>query len=357
MKKINARQAYLLFVLASLSPSLRFTGKLCAAYGGSAGWVGILLSCGAFYGLARLLAVLCAGGGLYDRCRRIVGKPAGTAAGVVYMLWLLLLAAFTLRDFAGKLAVSFLPGPPAAFFMVTLLAVCFLILKGNREHFARMAAIGCWAAVLAVAAAVLLTLPEMKIEHLWPVTHYQAGPILRSIVPMLGVYAYLTFLLLSGGEAEKSEELKKYAPAATAAMGLINIAVFAATAGVFGPELTQQLPAPFYMAVKSIRIFKTVQRLESLFLIFWILADLALLVLLLHTVLALLRRTVRTERTEMYAAPVLAGVYGLALLIAGNIAETEEFARQIVIPVNIALGFGAPVLLGIVGRGRREMKN
>ncbi|MDR0287790.1 MAG: GerAB/ArcD/ProY family transporter, partial [Clostridiales bacterium] len=78
--KISSRHAYLLFLVASFSPSIRLTSRMCAELGKQTGWVSIIISCVVYCGLILMYHDIFKDTteetGLYEIFKNTVSKPA-----------------------------------------------------------------------------------------------------------------------------------------------------------------------------------------------------------------------------------------------------------------------------------------
>lgn len=349
----------MLFLLASFSPSIRLSSHLVAAYGGAAGWVGILLSCGLFYGFILLLTALFknrANAGLHEIAGRMLGRPVAFVLSAVTAVWVFVLCGFFLRDFAERLAATILPGTPIPFFLVILLAILAILMTGKWIDFVRFTVICFWLVLAGFGLVLLLCLPAVKGANLWPVTTLDAVPVLSAFYPMFGIFAYLGLLLYTGDEMEGLDKLKQYGGRCTLVLLAVNAAVFLCTDGVFGPRLTASMTFPFFMAVKSIRLLGAIGRLESLFILFWVITDIAIAAMLLHVLTSLLGKLTKVNDPVLMRTPLLLGLYIFSLCIVRSLFELTRFEETVVLAGNIILGIGVPVVLWGVMRLRRKLK-
>jgi hypothetical protein len=355
MGKISTKQAYTLFMLAILSPMIRLTPAMGARLAGQAGWVSVFISCAAFAGLTVILSVCFkrrAGAAcdkstdLYSLYKSAFGKVIAKILALFYAIWIFMLVGFYLRAFAERFAGVIMPGVPSEFFFVTLLALVFIILSGRVQSFAIMSDLLFYLVVFAIVVVFALQLPRIQPENLLPVTHYDAGGIVRGVLPTLGIFAYLTPLMFLGGEITCNDtgRFRRYGMYSALILLGVNLMLFAMTVGVFGSALTQEMHRPFMMSVKTVGAQGALERLESIFLLLWVVTDLAIIVMLMHVLLKLAGFLTLSEKPEVFKSLLLSGVFILALYIKRGVNDTELLSIRLGLPANIVMGIIIPVI-------------
>ena len=347
--KITIKQTYALFVLAVLSPLIRLASVMTARFGGLAGWVALIISCAVFYGFVSLLG-LCFKNresfDLYGLYKSAFGTATAKTITFAYMLWVFALAAFYLRIFSERFAGVIMPGVPAGFFTVTLLALVYIILSGRLHSFALLGNIFFYVALIAVAGIFLLQIPKISPANLLPVTFYDGGNIFNAVFPPLAIFGYITPLMFLGSEIEdKNNNFNKHGLYASLTLLAASLAIFAVTVGVFGSDLTQKMPQPFLTSVKTIGVLDSLERLESAFLLLWVVTDLALIVMLMYVFIRLFGfLTGGGEKTAVLKTPLLSGIYIFSLFLVKGERQAESLSLSTGIPVNIIMGFILPLI-------------
>jgi len=342
--KITTKQAYTLFMLAAFSPLIRLTPFMGARLGGRTGWASLFISCAAFYGLIALFCIYFRrekNTSLYSLFQSAFGKIIAKILVLIYAVWIFMLAGFYLQAFAEKFTGLIMPGVPAGFFTVTLLALVYIILSGRFQSFAILSNICFYVALLAIAVIFLLQVPQIKPENLFPVTQYDIPNIMQGILPALGIFAYITPLLFLGGEIENKNNFRRFGLYSAGTLLAVNLVFFVTTVGVFGKDLTATMEQPFLMSVKTVGAQGALERLESVFLLLWVVTDLAIIVMLMHILLKLLGFMAgRGAGFAPVKALLIVGVYALAQVL--TVSETLG------LKVNLIMGFGVPVTAVII---------
>jgi len=346
--KITTKQAYTLFMLAAFSPLISQTSAMGARLGGRTGWLSLFISCAAFYGLIALFCIYfrrSKNTDLYSLYKSAFGKIIAKILVLIYAVWVFLLAGFYLQAFSEKFTGLIMPGVPAGFFTITLLALVYIILSGRFQSFAILSNICFYVALLAIAVIFLLQIPQIKPQNLLPVTQFDVPNIMQGVLPTLGIFAYITPLLFLGGEIVRDDvpgvPFRKYGLYSAGTLLAVNIIIFMTTVGVFGKDLTAQMEQPFLMSVKTVGAQGALERLESVFLLLWVVTDLAIIVMLMHILLKLLGFIAgRGAGFAPIKALLIVGVYALAQILV--------VSEMLGLRVNLVMGFGVPVVAVVI---------
>ena len=129
----------------------------------------------------------------------------------------------------------------------------------------------------AAGAVLLLSLPQVRGEHLLPLWWGDALPVLQSTVPLLGVLGYGVFAAFLLGDTEPSPRRGRDWTLWAGGSCLLLGAEQAVVIGNLGPELARRLNSPFFALAKSVGVEGAFQRVESIIAALWTFVDLSLL--------------------------------------------------------------------------------
>jgi hypothetical protein len=359
---IPASHGLALLILACCSPALRAVSRLGAGISGRAGWISILLVCFLYLGLYFILRLLSrygegrGWGGVSGAFRFALG-PLSKPILLVYAVWVFVLVGLSLRAFAERYAALIMPGTPIPFFLIAMLILCYIFVSGRFAHFTRFAAIELVFICLCFLCILLLKLNKIEAGNLWPVTTLDAVPALAGVYPLAGALCCITFLTLGGDFNMNKPRSGRQGLISAGILAAILLIIFLTTVGVFGAKLTQSVSEPFFMSVKTVSIFDSLKRLESVFIVSWVVTDVAMIVMLLRILFRLADGV--TCRSLDIRTPVLMGAYVLSLFIAGSAEEVQEFSTRLALPVNVLLGIAVPVVvlgLAAIRQGLRKRR-
>ena len=146
---------------------------------------------------------------------------------------------------------------------------------------------------------------------------------------------------------------------------LLNLALL----GSFGAELAATLSRPFFVLVRTLVFFRTVERVEALVVMLWIFPDFLMAALYLwagRQALGLLlagkqlgpRRFGPAEDTARGLTWVCgAAVIGLGLVLAPDSGSLERWSRTLIPAINLIFSFGLLPFLYIIVSRRGEKEN
>lgn len=370
---LSRRQLLALGTVSFLAPALRFYPSESTLLAGRAAWAAALpalpLMLGYCLFLTRLLALRREGEGLAELTLRLGGGP-GRVMLVLAGLWALLYAAFVLRAGADRLVGTVYPkASPGVFIEVMGLLSLLAALAGPRSlgRMARMVQpflLGVLLLLLFVALAGADT------DKLLPLTGADLPGALRGaasaadvlVCPAVGI-CFLT------GHMKKRPggflPLGLWMGMLCLLLTLLNLALL----GSFGAELAATLSRPFFVLVRTLVFFRTVERVEALVVMLWIFPDFLMAALYLwagRQALGLLlagkqlgpRRFGPAEDTARGLTWVCgAAVIGLGLVLAPDSGSLERWSRTLIPAINLVFSFGLLPFLYIIGSRRGEKEN
>lgn len=275
---ITRRQLSAVAFVAALTPATRILPGYCAAVSGRAAW---LCPLAALPGALLIAACICAvmrrrapGEGLAAVALRLLGRPLGGALLVLYSLWLVFYAAFSLRSASARFTVAIYPGTDPWPFIAVGAVISLVAALGKVRALGRSAEIFKALLVLALALILLMGFSQLNIDSLTPVTAADALPVLAGAPPALGI---LGLLLVNTAFIESDSPVLpgrwRVSARWCAAMAVLISLIIAVTLGSFGAELTAHFDLPFFTFLKNISVSGIAERVEALITAFWVFSD------------------------------------------------------------------------------------
>ena len=367
---LSRRQLLALGTVSFLAPALRFYPSESVALSGRAAWTAALaalpLMLGYCWFLTRLLALRREGEGLAELILRLGGGPGRVLLGLA-ALWALLYAAFVLRSGADRLVGTIYPkASPGVFIEVMGLLSLLAALAGPRSlgRMARMVQpflLGVLLLLLFVALAGADTdklLPLTGDDWLRvPQGALAAADVL--VCPAVGI------CFLVGGAKKRPGgflPLGLWMGMLCLLLTLLNLALL----GSFGAELAAALSRPFFVLVRTLVFFRTVERVEALVVMLWIFPDFLMAALYLwagRRALGLLLEGWQKTRPLTQGHPAAltwacgAAVVGLGLLLAPDVRSLERWSTTLIPAMNLVFCFGLLPFLYIIGSRCAEKEN
>ena len=290
---------------------------------------------------------------MYGLFKKIFGRFICDVLALIYAAWIFILMSVQLRAVSERYASAFFPGAPLSFFIITMLALCFVILHGKFAFFVKTGEIASYSILIALATVFAVAVHQIRFEHILPVTALDILPALKGVYPLLGVLSCFTFVLFVGDEFADKDKFVRLGVKSGIIMMISNLAVFLLTVGIFGASLTKRFTLPFLMAEKSIKFFGSIERMESLDIVVWLISDILIITLFAFIIIAIISKITGIKDKKPLKSPILAGVYIFSLYVVKNIFEISSFAQHIEMYVNIALGIFVPLAAFVVGKIRK----
>ena len=230
----------------------------------------------------------------------------------------------------------------------------YLIAKNKLQYFARFTEF-IWIPLLMFVLFILfISVPDIKLENIYPETIYDIDNIAMGVLPIMAVYVYLPCMLFLGDSVSNKEQFLKTGMKYILIIGILGAIISLTTVGVFGSDLSQDLTQPYFTALKNIELFGTIERIEALAITFWIVTDIVLIIILTYVVSTLFKKLFDLPNNRKdFVVPILFLEYIISIYLASNVFELEYYSRGIGAVIYIIFGVGIPIVIYLIGKVRK----
>ena len=284
------RQRLLLCFLSLLSPMTRWLPRVGAEGAGGGVWLGALFALPAALGWCLLLPLLDRGfsGDGAGAFRKAWGRRPGRLLSMLSAAWLVLSAGIAMRWAAERL-LSAVYTQGKAWVLVLLLALTAAAgALGGGAALSRSA--GVTACLLLPVLLPLIAAAFGKVRPTWLLPDPGAGAreLLLPAVPVLALVVQGAWGALlpqrQAGEALRRRQALLWG----GAVSLAALAMLLVTVGGLSAPLCRRLKSPFFALIRTVRLFHSLERMESVVLGLWVMSDFLLLSLRLQLAARLL---------------------------------------------------------------------
>ena len=357
-EKISVRQAVILFIMFIYSSLLRLYPVVAAQIGKRAGWLTPLLAILPYICLVYILQALFKNNkeaNLSDIIFKTLGRVFGTVLLILYLMWMMITLGIYVRYFAEKFLSSLLPDTPMNFLTITILAIVFYTLQGGIMYISRTAEFLFLIFSAIFAILFLLSIPNMEIINLFPVTHHDILPLIKSAYSSIGLWGTFTYLFFFGDKINDKEHIKRFGLQSTIYLVVTALMILIQTIGVYGYSVVERLPLPYVFVVKGISLLETIERIESVAVVSWVFLDFVTIAVVLYIIVNILKSLFSLSDEKSLISPITIFAFIFSQFIAHDRFELEDYSKFISIPVSIVFGYIFPFIIFVVGKLRRKI--
>ncbi|HPT78385.1 MAG TPA: endospore germination permease [Candidatus Atribacteria bacterium] len=354
--KISARQAIIIFLTAQCSPIIRIVPRDVSRIAGRAGWLAPLFSMLPFICLVYIMHLLfkkqkdASLGELYIK---VFGKVIGRVILAFFLVWFLILTGLYVRYFAERFLSALLPNTAPVFFYVTMLATVFYAVRGGIVNLARTVEYLFYLFTVIFVVLFVLCIPNVQSINLLPVAQYDIIPLIKTIKPIFGIWGYFSLVFFFGDEINDKEHIRRFGLQGALYLLMTCVMLLIQTIGVYGHTVIQRIPLPYIVAIKSISLLDTIERIESIALAFWVFIDFTVISLFAYVVISVLKSICSLTEGKNFVSPIVLFALIFAFFLANDRLELGQFSEHIGLPVNIIVCFVMPAVLLVVGKLRK----
>jgi len=352
------RQAVILFLLLVFSQSIRLLPTYVARIGERAGWLTPIVSILPFIFLVYIIQEIFKNNkeaNLSDIIIKTLGKTSGTILLFLYLIWMMVSLGILVRYFAEKFLTSVLPNTPMSFFILTILAVIFYAMQGGIVYISRTAEILFLLFTVSFTFLFLCIVPNFKVINLFPITHYDFLPILKSSYSNISIWGAFTYIFFFGDRINDKEHAKRFGLQGAVYLVITTLMLLIQTIGVYSYSLVQRTSAPYISVVKSISLLRTIERIESISVTLWAIADFVPISVTIYVIVSIIKSLFSLSEVKSLVSPITIFAFIFSQYIAHNSFELENFSNYISLPLGIIFGFIFPLIILIVGKIRKKI--
>lgn len=285
--EFNLKQLIALCLVSSLASTIRLLPRYSAYLGGGVSWFSSVAAAPILllyvYMLSAFLKNRRAGEGTGEMIVRAVGPAAGSILLWIICLISAFICGFFLRSGADRYISSIYPGSTAWPFVAVMFLLALAAALGPVKALLRSAKIFAPILTLVIVAVIALMYADTDLSSLTPVTPDKSGAVLSGSLPILDIGAgTLLFTSFLEGSCEKKQGRAKAFILPVIMYCLLVTAASAAILSDYGAELTSRLSYPFFVMVKDLTLFRTIERLDAFVVALWVFPDFVILAVLLR---------------------------------------------------------------------------
>lgn len=366
------RPLFSLGTLVIMVPALRHFVTASAKYAGRAAWLTPLIAALPMllylHFLADFMDCRREGENLQELILRCLGPKLGRGALALTAAWLLLYSAFVLRSGADRMIITIYPNSGPAPFIVAMGLICLVAALGKPRSIIRSAQLIKPIVLAALLLILFFALFSVKSSNLLPITVNDTLPAaLGSLAAvnalLVGVYP-LCFVEgqcpLRPGRARESSLWLLWAV-------LLLFLLTTAITGKFGAEMIAKMNWPFFVMVRNLVFFRTVERVEALVAMLWLFPDFLLVSLLLWCSQHCLRlvfhfdgayageKALDLRQGRWLVLPCALAVIVFSLLIGRNTQNLELWSSRVIPVLNMGFALLFLPTVYIIGKMKKTL--
>lgn len=359
-ERISARQLAILLIYVTvgdmqfvLPPVLAKTAKQDAWIAGLLGLLAGLVIAWILYRLGKAVGDQ----GFVERNRTLLGRWAGGAFSIFFLLYFMLNSAVMVRESADFLTTLLFPETPLR--AINALAVIALVVgaKCGIQSIARSGEVFFPIFALLFSALLLMLLPQIEMERLQPIMAAN-GPELARGTMQMAVYPFCelcVFLMVIPSVIKRGHTGRDYMIAA-AIGGLCILAVVLLSVLVLGGTMSAHYTYPIYVMSGKISIGQFLERVEAILAVNLVLLTFMKTVVYFYAFVAGMAQLFKLSDYRSLAFPAGMLVFGLAFVIWPNVVEFKEELFVYWADLDVLVGLLLPLALIALYRWRGGTK-
>lgn len=326
--------------------------------GTAAPWAVLLAGAIAFLMLWPVLATLSArpGQSLADLAAEVGGRPAAIAVVAALTFYLIVSAGINLRQLSEMTVTAIYPHTPQTFAMATVTVAAVVGAVLDAAGLAWLGSIYAMPAAFSILLILVGNIGWTNYRAVLPLTGHGILPTALALVPMTSYFSdavYLTIycrFLSPGGQATRS------AMKAVGTTMLVSALVLLVFLMVFPLPFSLEVPFPLFELTRLVRGGRYVERLDSLWILFWAFGTAGLIAGGLQVTALLWRDAFRLPSHRDAVYPLAVAMIAVALFPVSQ-ADAVGFETTVLRRYGFLLTLVLPLLVALWARLRRGRRH
>lgn len=340
------------------SPLSRLLPRAVLRSAGFSGWLAPLLALPPLllllFSLRRLLTGEEGMIGLAEGLQRRLGRVPGKLLTLLLALWLVFYGGFLLRSGGERLLSTVYHSGKLPFFLIALMGLSTVFAMGKLRWAGRSAAISLLLFGGALTLVLILAVPAIAPENLWPPELTRSSEIAKASLPVADVLSPWVYFCFLCGSVETDAKAIHRSIRAMLIMVLLAVFFIATTAGVMGAELCIRQQFPFFIMLKNLTFFNVVERFDALILAIWMMTDYISIGMSLLSSSEAFYAVLGKGKREYYALPLAAVMLISAAVIANNAFVFAQISNVAVPLINLSIAFVLLPVVSLLPRKKSE---
>ena len=356
--KISVQQAILLFLTMVYTPTVRVAGTYTATYANQAAWLCPVVSLPLLFLLLFVIQAFYKNNpnkSFMQITSNIVGDFLSKIIFCFYFIYLSILLALYIRYYAERLVTSLYASTTIDIFMICMVIIIFFIARTVIRVIARMNEVIFLLITIIFFTLIILLFPELEIDNVTPISYLDIYPVAKGSIGIIALWVYIFFLFMMGDRIEAIKEIKRKNVFVGSFLFSTTVIILFFSIGTLGSSVLKRTPLSFYVTVKQISLFNTIQRVESVLISTWILADFIIISMFTFIVLDIIKYLFHLSDVRQMIGIFLIFEYFLCKYLSINSFELQEFSSRIAVPANIIFGLIIPLIIFLIGKIRKKL--
>ncbi|NOV03678.1 GerAB/ArcD/ProY family transporter [Paenibacillus planticolens] len=310
-------------------------------------WLACLLGI-AFNALNAMLYVVLgerfAGQTLVQYCETVLGKWAGKAVSLAFVLFFYLLASLMIGDLGYFVTSQIMQETPIEALQMLFILVVVLAVRSGFVVYSRAAVVFFPWLILLFLLLILPLLPKFDMRNFMPVMEFGIKPVLRGGFSFYGLQEMIVLLMFYPFVAKEKGRQISFIWGIGIGGAILLITTIGSIA-VLSAELTSNQLFPAYTLAKNISIGHFLERVEGILISIWVLSIFLKIVLTFHASLLGLVQILNIQDEKPLVVPLALGMIVLSLMCYPNTIFIHDFLGKNWAPFALIFTLFLPLLL------------
>jgi len=277
-----------------------------------------------------------------------LGKLFSKFILLMYLVWVLLFITSLLLFHASRMISTTYVDTSPNLFLVCLLILSTVFASRKIAPLGRMAEVFFYVISFTVITIFVLSLSQLNITNLFPVSSVDAIPLLYSSKSYLSFVSSIFFFLFLAHRADGIKKRSFFH--CFLVIAAVSTVLLFCIIGLFGATLSSNLTNPFFFVIKSISISNVIERFEAVIISVFVVTEVVNMTGLLMVCTTLIERIFGIKDASSVCFFISLLCYVLSTVLVSSVYELQELCFSVFEIVNPIFTLLLPLLVLCVNK-------
>ncbi|MFB5189850.1 GerAB/ArcD/ProY family transporter [Alicyclobacillus fastidiosus] len=359
-KVVLSNMQIFMIVIASTTAFGHFVYvHLAILFAGRDAWISLIIACLAGLVIQYLQLTLAIGKSesLVEHAVSVFGKWIGGFVSVIYIVFFLIIVAFTIKIVSDFMGVIYPTTPPGVFLLAEFTVGAWAVYSGIEVIGRTMQVLLPLMMLLGITASLLST-PDKDFTQLYPIFNQGITPVTQGALAFIAMLSELIGFGMIAEHARKPEKLARQSSVLVFVLLIMFLSPVTGPVMVFGETLAKDLSFPTYTEIQYIHVTNIIERLDIVGVLLWTIGSFFRIAMFMFAAVKGVSQLVGAKKETTFLIPVtlLCAAFSLSLMQSSR-EEIYHFLGSGYLYVAPAIGVGLPLLTGAVAWAKKAIGN
>lgn len=293
---------------------------------------------------------------ILDVCKFLGGNTLTIIMGILYILLLLLVPIFVVKNFSETLQVIYFKTSPLIFILLFFIVSSTIANKFSLKVLAKANLIITPIIFFSIIFILFSSFKSFNIRRIFPILGYGINPTFFLGLSNIFSFSGIGYLFFIGPFINKTKDFKKISIISIILSGLYLFLSVTCILLSLSPTFKSEETFSLYLLTRSLSFGKFIQRVDAIFIFLWIISIISYISLAIYFAIYILKKLTKISDTSSINYTINLLILTV-LLVPSSLAITSQIAHKAFKLGTLIFLFGVSIIILILANLKMKIIN